>query len=62
MTKFVRAWAYDAFYRLATQHPGYRPEVWRLLEQGMQEEAPSVKARIRQLLREAEKAAPGGRK
>ncbi len=60
--KFVRAWAYDAFYRLAVQHPGYLPEAWRLLEQGMEEEAPSVKARVRQLLRKAEKAAPGKKK
>ncbi len=61
-TKFVRAWAYDAFYRLAAQHPGYLPEAWRLLEQGMEEEAPSVKDRIRQLLREVEKVVPEKKK
>ncbi len=60
--KFVRAWAYDAFYCLAAQHPGYLPEAERLLEQGMEEEAPSIKARIRQLIRDAEKVAPEKKK
>jgi len=47
--KFVRAWAYNGFYELALQHPSYQIEVDQLLEQAMQDEAPSVKARIRNI-------------
>lgn len=47
--KFVRAWAYNGFYHLALQHEEYEHEVRQLLEQAMQNEAPSVKARVRNL-------------
>ncbi len=46
---FVRAWAYDAFYRLASQYPEYMPEAQQLLEMGMRDEPAAVKARIKQL-------------
>jgi len=47
--KFVRAWAYNGFYELALQHPKYQTEVDQLLEQAMQDEAASVKARVRNI-------------
>ena len=47
--KFVRAWAYSGFYRLAQQHPTYEAEVMTLLDRAMSDEAPSVRARVRQL-------------
>jgi len=50
--KFIRAWAYNGFYRLACQHVEYQQEAQQLLEQGLNEEAASVKARIRRLLKE----------
>lgn len=45
--KFVRAWSYSGFYELSTQHPEYLVESQQYLEKAMQDEAPSVKARIR---------------
>ncbi|MBX3321492.1 MAG: hypothetical protein KF757_00735 [Phycisphaeraceae bacterium] len=48
--KFVRAWAYNGFARLAYFHPAYREEAERLLADGeATETAPSVRARIRQV-------------
>ena len=47
--KFVRAWAYSGFYELAKQHPHFRTETKNLLAQASQEEAASIKARIRQI-------------
>ena len=47
--KFVRAWAYTALHSLATQHPDYISKVMPLLENGLQDEAASVRARLRQL-------------
>ena len=47
---FVRAWAYDAFYRLASDYPEYRCEARQLLEMGMRDEPASVKARIKHLI------------
>lgn len=47
--KFVRAWAYNGFYELALQYPDYQAEVNQLLDRGMQDEAASVKARIRNI-------------
>ncbi len=49
--KFVRAWSYNGFHLLAAQHPEYRTEVDQFLERGLRDEAPSVKARIRQILK-----------
>ncbi|ARU56424.1 hypothetical protein OLMES_2361 [Oleiphilus messinensis] len=48
--KFVRAWAYNGFIVLATQYPEYQPEAEKLIDNAMQDEAPSVKARIRQVM------------
>ncbi|WP_298862440.1 hypothetical protein [uncultured Gimesia sp.] len=47
--KFVRAWAYNGFYELALQHPKYQTEVDQILGHAMQDEAASVKARIRNI-------------
>lgn len=47
--KFVRAWAYNGFCELARQHAGYRAEAELLLDQAVDDEAPSVKARIRNI-------------
>jgi hypothetical protein len=47
--KFVRAWAYTALHKLATQHPDYVSEVVPLLANGQEDEAASVRARLRQL-------------
>ena len=48
---FVRAWAYNVFYLLSVQYPRYRPEVYPLLEAAMISESPSVKARIRNIMK-----------
>lgn len=47
--RFVRAWAYTGLHRLALLHAGYRAEVSALLETAARDEAPSVRARLRQL-------------
>ncbi len=49
---FVRAWSYDAFFRLAVQFSEYRPEAHQLLQMGLRDEPASVKARIRRLVAE----------
>ena len=47
--KFVRAWAYNGYYELSLQHPEYEAETKNILEMAMRDEAPSVKARIRNI-------------
>ena len=49
--KFVRAWSYNGFNELAAQHPSFSAEADQLLESAMISEAPSVKARIRNILK-----------
>ncbi|MEM7131988.1 MAG: hypothetical protein AAF702_37100 [Chloroflexota bacterium] len=49
--KFVRAWAYNGFYELAVQHAEYQDEVGELLDKAMIDEAASVRARIRQIMK-----------
>ena len=49
--KFVRAWAYGGMDVLATQYPEFADEVRTLFDWAMMNEAPSVKARIRQISR-----------
>ncbi|MDA7948078.1 MAG: hypothetical protein MPJ78_11460 [Hyphomicrobiaceae bacterium] len=49
--KFVRAWAYGGYWGLARQFPEYRAEAERLCEIAMHHEAPSVKARLRQVMK-----------
>ncbi|QDT42198.1 hypothetical protein Pan241w_22790 [Gimesia alba] len=50
--KFVRAWAYNGFYELALQHPQFKAETDQLLEQAIEDEAASVKARVRNILKQ----------
>ncbi|MEM7538803.1 MAG: hypothetical protein AAF639_41975 [Chloroflexota bacterium] len=47
--KFVRAWAYNGLAVLADQYPEWRVDVMALLARGREEEAASVKARIRNM-------------
>ena len=49
--KFVRAWAYNGFYELSMQHSEYIAETKQFLEMAMRDEAPSVKARIRNIMK-----------
>ncbi len=49
--KFVRAWAYNGFYELAVQYPEYVQETREFFEMAMRDEAPSVKSRIRNILK-----------
>ncbi|ABD81565.1 hypothetical protein [Saccharophagus degradans] len=49
--KFVRAWAYNGFYELALQYPAYKTEVKKFLDMAMKDEAASVKARVRNILK-----------
>ncbi len=49
--KFVRAWAYGGYWELARQYPAHRAEAERLCETAMHHEAPSVKARLRQVMK-----------
>ncbi len=51
--KFVRAWTYNGFYQLSLQHPEYEEEIQQFLAMAMRDEAPSVKARIRNILKDA---------
>ncbi|QEG37813.1 hypothetical protein [Bythopirellula goksoeyrii] len=50
--KFVRAWSYNGLIVLATQHRKLRKKVASLIAEGQQEEAASVKARIRKALKD----------
>ncbi len=47
--KFVRAWAYSGLHELALRFPEYEKETAQILAMALKDEAPSVKARIRQL-------------
>ena len=49
--KFVRAWAYDGLYQLALQYPEHEQEAREFFEMAMRDEAASVKARIRNILK-----------
>ena len=48
--KFIRAWAYNGFFELAMQYPEYRPETRQFFDMALRDEAPSVKARIRNIM------------
>ena len=48
--KFVRAWSYNGFYELARQYPEYASEAKQFFETAMRDEAPSIKARIRNIM------------
>ena len=49
--KLVRAWAYNGFYEISRQYPEYKEETKKLFAMAMKDEAPSVKARIRNIMR-----------
>ena len=49
--KFVRAWSYNGFYMLARQYPEYQEEVKQFFEMALHDESASVKARIRNILK-----------
>jgi hypothetical protein len=49
--KFVRAWSYNGFHELSRQHPEYLEETQQYFEMAMRDEAPSVKARIRNIMK-----------
>jgi len=49
--KFVRAWAYNGFYELSVQYPEYKEETKQFFEMAMRDEAASVKARIRNIMK-----------
>jgi hypothetical protein len=51
-SKFVRAWAYDGFFRLGQQHHSFEQEALQHLVKAQEEEAPSVRARVRKILEE----------
>lgn len=48
-SKLARAWAYHGFYWLAEQYPQYTADVEHFFTLAFNDEAPSVKARVRQL-------------
>ena len=49
--KFVRAWAYNGFYEISVQYPEYKAETKAFFEMALRDEAPSVKARIRNIMK-----------
>ena len=49
--KFVRAWSYNGFYELAMQYPEYTKEVRQFFDMALKDEAASVKARIRNIMK-----------
>ncbi len=49
--RMVRAWAYNGFFELAVQHPTYQKEARELLTAAKDDEAGSVRARIRNIMR-----------
>ena len=49
--KFVRAWSYNGFYELSRQHPEYTGEARQYFEMAMRDEASSVQARIRNIMK-----------
>jgi len=53
--KFVRAWVYNGFFELARQFPEYQKEVDTMLSEALEKEASSVKARIRNILKQSKK-------
>ncbi len=49
--KFIRAWAYNGFYELAMQYPEHKKETKQFFEMAMRDEPPSVKSRIRNIMK-----------
>ncbi|MBY4675606.1 hypothetical protein [Marinobacterium arenosum] len=50
--RFVRAWAYNGFYLLASLYPELRPEVERFCQMALHDEPPSVRARVGEVLKQ----------
>ena len=50
--KFVRAWSYNGLFELALIYSDLRDETQTVLSMALQDEAPSVKARVRNLLQQ----------
>lgn len=50
--KVARAWAFGGLYELVRQYPEYEAEAMPRLEAALRDEAPSVKARIRNAMKE----------
>ena len=48
---FVRAWSYNGLNELSMRFPDLQEETRLILEMAMRDEAPSVKARVRNILR-----------
>lgn len=53
--KFIRAWAYNGFYELSEQYIEYRQETRSFFTMALRDEAASVKARIRNILKRKSK-------
>ena len=49
--KFVRAWSYNGLYELSRYHSEYKNETKQYFDMAMRDEAPSVKARIRNIMK-----------
>jgi hypothetical protein len=49
--KLIRAWSYNGLAHLAAQHPAFRDDVAGVLATGQNDEAASVRARIRNILK-----------
>lgn len=49
---FVRAWSYNGFYLLARSFPEYRQEAEQFFSMALRDEPASVKARVRQLVKQ----------
>ncbi len=48
---FLRAWSYNVFYELSMQYPEHKKETKKLFEMAMKDEAPSVKSRIKNIMK-----------
>ena len=49
--KFVRAWSYHGFYELARTFPDLQEEAQEIFDMALRDEAASVKARVRNILK-----------
>ncbi len=49
--KFVRAWSYNGMYELSCQHAKYLKETKQYFALALEDEAPSVKARLRNIMK-----------
>ena len=53
-SKIVKAWSLDALYELSKIEPKIAPEVQKLLNIALEDEAASVRARVRKILKKAD--------